>query len=157
MTSREPEPPAGADRLTPRERQCLELVARHYTSKQISARLGLSPNTVDEYVQNATRRLGARDRFAAARLMFVAGALSPSGWGAEPSGDDSPAGSGHDPVGKYGGRDGEPGPDGDGLRGDATGGAAEGGDRPVRGPVAGAGDGGRAVSGAELGPGGAPD
>lgn len=55
-------------RLTRRERECLELVAQHWRTKDIARQLGLSPATVDEYVRSAVRKLGTPDRAAAARV-----------------------------------------------------------------------------------------
>lgn len=55
-------------RLTPRERECLALVAEHWRTKDIARRLGLAPRTVDEYVASCVRKLGVQDRHAAARL-----------------------------------------------------------------------------------------
>lgn len=59
------------ERLTPRERECLRLVAQHLRSKEIGRRLNISSHTVDGHVSEARRRLGARDRREAA-LMVVA-------------------------------------------------------------------------------------
>ena len=58
----------GLERLTPRERECLALVAEHWRTKEIARRLGLSPDTVNEYVGSAVKKLGAEDRSAAARV-----------------------------------------------------------------------------------------
>src|SRR5690606_18524600 len=110
---------------------------------------------VDEYVKEAVRRLGAADRFAAARLAFAG--PSPSDWGAGPPGDETGGDPGQEAPGMYGGRIGEPGPDGGDLRGDASGGAIAGGDRSVRGALAGAAAGRDAVSGRQLAPAVAPD
>jgi LuxR family transcriptional regulator len=49
-------------RLTPRERECLQLCAEGLTAKQIAARLGRSVPTVNLHLESATRRLGARNR-----------------------------------------------------------------------------------------------
>ncbi|WP_419254436.1 helix-turn-helix domain-containing protein [Caulobacter sp. ErkDOM-YI] len=58
----------GLDRLTERERECLRLVDRHMSSKEIARELGLSKHTVDWHLDKARKRLGAPDRYAAARL-----------------------------------------------------------------------------------------
>ena len=55
-------------RLSNRERECLELVARGLRSKQIAHLLGLSPRTVDLHVARAMRRLGATSRMEAVFL-----------------------------------------------------------------------------------------
>jgi len=56
-------------RLTQRERECLRLVAQLMTSKQIALQLGISKHTVDERIERARRRIGARGRSEAARML----------------------------------------------------------------------------------------
>lgn len=53
--------------LTAVQVNCLRLVADGYTSKEIAQRLGLTPMTVDQYLQRAKKTLGAPDRRTAAR------------------------------------------------------------------------------------------
>ncbi|WP_233206602.1 helix-turn-helix transcriptional regulator [Caulobacter sp. FWC2] len=60
----------GLERLTERERECLRLVDRHMSSKEIARELGLSKHTVDWHLDKARRRLGAADRYDAARRVF---------------------------------------------------------------------------------------
>lgn len=48
--------------LTPRQRDCLSLARNGLTSLQIAAALGLSYRTVNQYIGDACRRLGARNR-----------------------------------------------------------------------------------------------
>lgn len=57
--------------LTPRERECLRLVARHHQSKEIARLLNISKSTVDKHIDSAKARIGAADRRAAA-LALVA-------------------------------------------------------------------------------------
>lgn len=57
------------DRLSERQRQCLELVASGYTSKQIGRELQISPSTVDNHLSAALERLGMNNRADAARAM----------------------------------------------------------------------------------------
>jgi DNA-binding CsgD family transcriptional regulator len=52
--------------LTPRERECLRLVARHHQSKEIARLLNISKSTVDKHIDSARARIGAADRRAAA-------------------------------------------------------------------------------------------
>ncbi|KQN79958.1 helix-turn-helix domain-containing protein [Sphingomonas sp. Leaf62] len=59
-------------RLTPRERRCLDLVAQHYDTGQIAAELGISVATVNGYLADARRKLGARNRKEAARMLGAA-------------------------------------------------------------------------------------
>lgn len=65
--------PVGAafDKLTPREREILRLIAAHLQSKEIARELGLSPKTVEMHVLSARRRLSGMSRRDAA-LAFVA-------------------------------------------------------------------------------------
>ena len=54
------------DGLTPRERECLRLVAQHHRSKEIARLLNISKSTVDKHIDSARDRLGAPDRRTAA-------------------------------------------------------------------------------------------
>ena len=54
--------------LTVREREVLDLVARHLPNPQIAARLGLSTKTVRNHVSNIFAKLQVADRAAAADL-----------------------------------------------------------------------------------------
>lgn len=53
-----PDPSAALARLTARERQVLEGVAQGLTNKEIAARHGLSPRTVESYRESLIRKLG---------------------------------------------------------------------------------------------------
>src|ERR1700741_194418 len=67
-----------ADLLTDREWDCLCYVVDRYSSKQIGARLGVSPKTVDSYLDTARVKLGARTRQEPAQLLVARyGAVSP--------------------------------------------------------------------------------
>ncbi|MDP3593435.1 response regulator transcription factor, partial [Phenylobacterium sp.] len=55
--------------LTPRERECLRLVDRHLSSKQIARELGMSKASVDTYCDRARKKLGVGDRYSAARAL----------------------------------------------------------------------------------------
>ncbi len=89
-----------AGRLTPRERECLRLVDQHLSSKVIARRLGLSRHTVDDHVDKARRKLGAGDRFEAARLLAGIERTPPNASGPDANGmaEPPPADlwSGHD-------------------------------------------------------------
>jgi DNA-binding CsgD family transcriptional regulator len=54
--------------LAPRERELLALAARPMSAKEIAAATGLSLGTVNNYLSNAQRRLGARNRVEALRF-----------------------------------------------------------------------------------------
>jgi DNA-binding CsgD family transcriptional regulator len=53
------------DQLTPREAQILRLLAVRRTNKEIATELVLSVHTVERHVQNALRKIGARNRLDA--------------------------------------------------------------------------------------------
>lgn len=55
--------------LSDGQMECLQLIGQNLTSKEIAARLGISPHTVDKRVKKALRKLGAPDRRQAARLV----------------------------------------------------------------------------------------
>lgn len=57
------------DRLSKRHRDVLRGVAALRKSKQIAADLGIAPGTVDGYIAEAVRILGATDRGDAARIL----------------------------------------------------------------------------------------
>jgi DNA-binding CsgD family transcriptional regulator len=52
--------PLGA--LTAKQREVLDLLIQHKTSKEIARRLEISPHTVDQRIEFAKRKLGARSR-----------------------------------------------------------------------------------------------
>ena len=55
--------------LTDAQRDCLRLVYRHMTSKDIARTLGVSPHTVDMRLRTAMRTLAVDSRIDAARLL----------------------------------------------------------------------------------------
>lgn len=62
-------------RLSPGQIEVLLLVDLHHSSKEIAARLGISPHTVDQRIRGALDKLGVERRGEAARM--VAAAVSP--------------------------------------------------------------------------------
>lgn len=58
----EPANGRGGPRLTPREREIVDLLAGGLTGEEISTRLFISPETVRTHIRNAMNRLGARTR-----------------------------------------------------------------------------------------------
>lgn len=68
-----PEPAAipSAHDLTPRQATITELVAQGYRNREIAERLGLSPHTVRRHVEAVLRRLGVRNRAAAAAVLHA--------------------------------------------------------------------------------------
>jgi DNA-binding CsgD family transcriptional regulator len=69
------DPASTVSRLSQGQIECLLLVDRHHNSKEIAARLGISPHTVDQRIRGALEKLGVERRGEAARL--VADAISP--------------------------------------------------------------------------------
>lgn len=56
------------DKLSERQKQCITLVAKGHTSKEIGRILNLSPSTVDNHLGIVMERLGADSRSKAARI-----------------------------------------------------------------------------------------
>src|SRR5690606_1710622 len=54
--------------LTPKQREVLDLLIEHKTSKEIGRELGISPPTVDQRIQFAKEKLGASSRSEVAQL-----------------------------------------------------------------------------------------
>ena len=69
--------PAGHDidmaervaRLSPGQLECLRLVDQHLSSKEIAAKLDISPHTVDQRIRGALQILGVERRAQAARVV----------------------------------------------------------------------------------------
>jgi len=59
-------------RLSQGQIDCLLLVDRHHSSKEIAAKLGISPHTVDQRIRGALEKLGVERRGEAARLVAAA-------------------------------------------------------------------------------------
>ena len=70
----EPEP---LERLTPREREVLVLIARGLANKRIALELGVSEKTVKAHVGHVLAKLGVTDRTQAAVLAVRAGLVEP--------------------------------------------------------------------------------
>ncbi len=61
--------PKRTDLLSPRERECLRLVSRGFSSKEIAKHLGISYHTVDDHLKKSIAALGVSSRFEAARIL----------------------------------------------------------------------------------------
>ncbi|WP_420478893.1 helix-turn-helix domain-containing protein [Brevundimonas sp. FT23028] len=57
-----------SNRLSRRELQCLRLAAQELGNKDIAARLGIAPSTVENHLTNAYAKLGTSDRRVAAAI-----------------------------------------------------------------------------------------
>ena len=66
------------DRLTPREREVLELIGRGYPNKRIARELELAEKTVKTHVGHVLAKLGVADRTQAAVIAVRAGLVDPT-------------------------------------------------------------------------------
>jgi DNA-binding NarL/FixJ family response regulator len=66
-------PDTGGPALTPRETEVLRLVAKGLTARRIAERLGLSPRTVENHVQNVLGKLQLTNRVELARYAIEQG------------------------------------------------------------------------------------
>ena len=74
-----PAPPAAPDLLeplTPRHREVLAIIAQGNTNKQIAARLGISPKTVDAHRTELMARLDIHDVAGLVRYAIRAGLVT---------------------------------------------------------------------------------
>lgn len=67
----------GADALSPRQQQILEMVAEDLTSKEIAYRLGVSFSTIQFHRTNIRDRLGVRGVAGMVRYAVRTGLLEP--------------------------------------------------------------------------------
>ncbi len=65
------------DRLSPRERELLQLVAEGLSNKAIGQRLSVSVNTVKYHMKNILQKLGAQNRTEAVMMAIRSGLLKP--------------------------------------------------------------------------------
>ncbi|MCP5396128.1 MAG: helix-turn-helix transcriptional regulator [Sphingomonadaceae bacterium] len=60
--------PPPVSELTAKQREVLDLVLCHYSSKEIARKLGISPRSVDQRLDGARQKLGVATRIEAARV-----------------------------------------------------------------------------------------
>jgi DNA-binding CsgD family transcriptional regulator len=75
--ARDPVGPPLAERITPREREILGLLARGAATKEIAAGLHIAPNTVRSHVQSLLVKLEVNSRIRAVALAIRHGLADP--------------------------------------------------------------------------------
>ena len=65
------------EKLTPREREVVKLIAEAYTNKEIAAILNLAEKTVESHRANVLAKLGMRDRVELVRYAIRRGLVEP--------------------------------------------------------------------------------
>lgn len=69
------------ERLTPRQREVLQLVAEGLTTREIAGRLGISEKTVEVHRSHLMDRVGIRDIAGLVRFAVAEGVVPPEGGG----------------------------------------------------------------------------
>jgi DNA-binding NarL/FixJ family response regulator len=69
-TIRPEEPVPVPDELTDREREVAALLVQGLRNREIAQRLYLSPETIKDYVHKILRKLGARNRVEATKILL---------------------------------------------------------------------------------------
>jgi DNA-binding NarL/FixJ family response regulator len=77
--AKDPQPMAGLEQLTAREREVMALVAEGLSNDEIAGRLFVSPATAKTHVSRAMVKLGARDRAQLVVFAYESGLVRP-GW-----------------------------------------------------------------------------
>lgn len=67
----------GAPGLSPRESECLIWVSRGKSSSDVGAIVGLSPRTVDSYLEKVCAKLRVRTRIEAVAVAVRTGLIDP--------------------------------------------------------------------------------
>ncbi len=69
---------SGIDRLTPREREVVVLIARGYTYKETASDLGISVKTLENHMHNIFKKLGVASRHELSTKVYEDGFVNPS-------------------------------------------------------------------------------
>ncbi|MDB5891797.1 MAG: two component transcriptional regulator, LuxR family [Polaromonas sp.] len=70
-----PRPAIVKDKLTPREKDVLKMIAAGYTSSEIALQMGISPQTVNTHLRGIYRKLQVHSRVQAVRSAMSSGLL----------------------------------------------------------------------------------
>jgi FixJ family two-component response regulator len=65
------------EKLTPREKEVLEMISRGWTTKEIAAALSLSPRTVESHRSNIAEKIGTTSVAEMARIVIDANLVYP--------------------------------------------------------------------------------
>ena len=68
---------AGIEKLTPRERDVVNLIARGYTYRETAARMEISVNTLETHMRHIFDKLGVASRHELSRLAYDTGFVRP--------------------------------------------------------------------------------
>ena len=69
---------SGIDRLTPREREVVVLIARGYTYRETASDMGISVKTLENHMHNIFVKLGVASRHELTRYLFERGFVQPT-------------------------------------------------------------------------------
>ena len=67
----------GLEKLTPREREVTELIARGFTYRETASSLGMSVKTLENHMGSIFRKLNAQSRHEITRIAFETGFMRP--------------------------------------------------------------------------------
>lgn len=68
---------SGIERLTPREREVVALIARGYTYRETAADLGMAVKTLENHMRHIFEKLGVASRYELSALAYETGFVNP--------------------------------------------------------------------------------
>jgi DNA-binding NarL/FixJ family response regulator len=80
---------SGLERLTPREREVVLLMARGYTYREVASNLGIAVKTLENHMHNIFRKLEVASRHELAALTYGSGFMRPDDLETRPNGPES--------------------------------------------------------------------